>query len=161
MIAEVLEWDTGTSAEKSTRRSRGEALSAYFGKFNKKKVTDIQRKDVVDFLNEQAEHYSESSSRTMRTVLRKVLNFAVQNLYIERPYGWLENIPLDEAHGRKVVRSELTPEQSLGIISRLKEPWDTFALLIALLGRRSEEAAPLQPDDLDHEFVLHFRRIIY
>ncbi len=46
-------------------------------------------------------------------------------------------------------------------MSRLKNPWDTFALLIALLGRRSEEAAPLQPHDLDDDCVLHFRRIIY
>jgi integrase len=97
----------------------------------------------------------------MRTLLRKTLNYAVQNQYIVRPYGWLDKIPLAEAHGRKVVRTELTPEQSLGIIGRLKEPWDTFALLIALLGRRSEEAAPLQPHDLDDDYVLHFRRIIY
>lgn len=47
-----------------------EALSAYFGKLNKKRIADIQRKDVVNFLNEQAERYSESSLRTMRTVLK-------------------------------------------------------------------------------------------
>jgi integrase len=138
-----------------------EALSAYFGNFNGKKIADIQRKDVVTFLNEQAEHYSESSLRSMRTVLRKTLNFAVQNQYIVRPHGWLDKIALAEAHGRKVVRTELTPEQSLGIIGRLKPPYDTFALLLACLGRRSEEAAPLQPHDLDGDCVLHFRRIIY
>lgn len=97
----------------------------------------------------------------MRTVLRKTLDFAVQSQYIVRPYGWLDKIPLAEAHGRKIVRTELTPEQSLGIIGRLKSPLDTFALLIALLGRRGEEAARLQPHDLDDDCVLHFRRIIY
>jgi integrase len=137
-----------------------EALSAYFRKFNKKKIGDIQRKDVVNFLNEQAERYSESSLRSMRTVLRKTLNFAVQNQYIVRPHGWLGKIALAEAHGRKVVRTELTPQQSLGIIGRLKAPFDTFALLLACLGRRSEEAAALQPHDLDDDCVLHFRRII-
>ena len=135
-------------------------MSAYFGKFNKKKLADIQRKDVVNFLNEQAERYSESSLRSMRTVLRKTLNFAVQNQYIVRPHGWLDKIALAEAHGRKVTRTELKPEQSLGIIRRLKEPLDTFALLTALLGRRSEEVAPLQLHDLDDDYVLHFRRII-
>jgi site-specific recombinase XerD len=137
-----------------------EALSAYFRKLNKKKIADIQRKDVVNFLNEQAERYSESSLRSMRTVLRKTLNFAVQNQYIVRPHGWLDKIALAEAHGRKVIRTELTPQQSLGIIGRLKAPFDTFALLLACLGRRSEEAAPLQPHDLDDDCVLHFRRII-
>src|ERR1700730_9321863 len=137
-----------------------DALSAYFGKFNKKKLVDIQRKDVVNFLNEQAERYSESSLRSMRTVLRKTLNFAVQNQYIVRPHGWLDKIALAEAHGRKVVRTELTPRQSLGIIGRRKAPFDTFALLLACLGRRSEEAAPLQPHDLDDDCVLHFRLII-
>lgn len=81
----------------------------------------------------------------MRTVLRKTLDFAVQNQYIVRPYGWLDKIPLTEAHGRKIVRTELTPEQSLGIIGRLKSPLDTFALLIALLGRRGEEAVRCSP----------------
>lgn len=138
-----------------------EALSAYFGKFNKKKLADIQRKDVVNFLNEQAERYSESALKTMRTVLRKTLNFAGQNQYIVRPHGWLDKIALAEAHGRKVVRTELTPEQSLRIMDRLKEPWSTFALLVAFLGHRSEEAAPLQPYDLDDGYVLHFTRIIY
>jgi len=136
-----------------------EALSAYFSKLNKKKLVDIQRKDVVNFLNEQAERYSESSLRSMRTVLRKTLNFAVQNQYIVRPHGWLDKIALADAHGRKVVRTELTPQQSLGIIGRLKAPFDTFALLLACLGRRSEEAAALQPHDLDDDCVLHFRRI--
>jgi integrase len=122
---------------------------------------DIQRKDVINFLNEQAERYSESSLRSMRTVLRKTLNFAVQNQYIVRPYGWLDKIALAEAHGRKVTRTELKPEQSRGTIDRLKEPHATFALLLACLGRRSEEAAPLQPHDLDDDCVLHFRRILY
>ncbi len=138
-----------------------EALSAYFADFNGKKLADIQRRDVINFLHKQAEHYPESALKTMRTVLRKILHFAIQNQYIVRPYGWLDKIALAEAHGRKVVRTELTSEQSLGIMDRLKEPWDTFALLVALLGRRSEEAAPLQPHDLDDNNVLHFRRIIY
>jgi hypothetical protein len=80
----------------------------------------------------------------------------VQNQYIVRPHGWLDKIALAEAHGRKVVRTELTPQQSLGIIGRLKAPFDTFVLLLACLGRRSEEAAALQPHDLDDDCVLHF-----
>jgi len=162
LVKEWIEIDGPGIRKKSqtTFEHYTEALSAYFGKFNNKKLADIQRKDVVNFLNEQAERYSESSLRSMRTVLRKTLNFAVQNQYIVRPYGWLDKIALAEAHGRKVTRTELKPEQSLGIIRRLKEPLDTFALLTALLGRRSEEVAPLQPDDLDDHCVLHFRRII-
>ncbi|HEX6805269.1 MAG TPA: tyrosine-type recombinase/integrase [Terriglobales bacterium] len=163
LVKEWIEVD-GPGIRKKSRNTfehYTEALSAYFGKFNSKKLVDIQRKDVITLLNEQAERYSESVLKTMRTVLRKTLNYAVQNQYIVRPYGWLDKIPLAEAHGRKVVRTELTPEQSLGIIDRLKEPWDTFALLVALLGRRGEEAAALQPHDLDGDHVLHFRRIIY
>lgn len=163
LVKEWIEIDGPGIRKKSqtTFEHYAEALSAYFGKFNKKRLVDIQRKDVITLLNEQAERYSESVLRTMRTVLRKTLNFAVQNQYIVRPYGWLDEIALPEAHGRKVTRTELTREQSLGIIGRLKEPWGTFALLIALLGRRSEEVAPLQPHDLDDDYVLHFRRIMY
>ena len=78
-----------------------------------------------------------------------------------RPHGWLDKIALAEAHGRKVIRTELKPEQTRGIIDRLKEPRGTFALLLACLGRRSEEAAALQPHDLDDDCVFHFRRIMY
>ncbi len=46
-------------------------------------------------------------------------------------------------------------------LSEVGEPWSAFALLIAPLGRRSEEAAALQPSDLDDDYVLHFQRIIY
>jgi len=161
LVEEWKETDAPAIIKKSqtTFEHYEEALSAYFDDFNQKKLADIQRKDVVNFLNKQAGRYSESSLRSMRTVLRKTLNFAVQNQYIVRPYGWLDKIALAEAHGRRVVRTELTPQQSLGIIGKLKAPFDTFALLLACLGRRSEEAAALQANDLDDDCVLHFRRI--
>ncbi|GEM_PF-5853401 len=104
MVEEWKETDGPGIREKSqtTFEHYKEALSAYFRKFNKKKIGDIQRKDVVNFLNEQAERYSESSLRSMRTVLRKTLNFAVQNQYIVRPHGWATS---NQRQRRSVCRS--------------------------------------------------------
>ena len=48
------------------------------------------------------------SDRTRRP--RKTLNFAVQNQYIVRPYGWLDGIALAKAGGRKVTMIELVPQ---------------------------------------------------
>lgn len=49
----------------------------------------------------------------------------------------------------------------MGIIGRLEEPYQTLALLVALTGRRIEEAIGIQPGDLDDQNVLHIRRVIY
>jgi len=78
-----------------------------------------------------------------------------------RSHGWLDKIALAEAHGRKVVRTGLTPQAEPWHYRQTESAFDTFALLLACLGRRSEEAAVLQPHDLDDDCVLHFRRIIY
>jgi integrase len=56
---------------------------------------------------------------------------------------------------------QLEPEQTLAIIAQLKEPYATLVLFLASVGRRIEEAAGLQPGDLDSDNILHIRRIIY
>jgi integrase len=63
--------------------------------------------------------------------------------------------------GRKIVRTELEPSQTLGIVQRLKEPYATLVLFEGLCGRRIEEAIGIKPTDLDENNVLHIRRVIY
>ena len=60
-----------------------------------------------------------------------------------------------------MVRTELQPAQTLGIIQRLKEPYSTLVMLLGHCGRRIEEAIGIKPTDLDDNDVLHIRRIIY
>jgi integrase len=63
--------------------------------------------------------------------------------------------------GRKLVRADLTPQQTLAIIAELEEPYATLVLFLSMAGRRIEEAIGLKPRDLDDDDILHIRRIIY
>jgi integrase len=129
--------------------------------FKDRLISVIQRKDVQLLLNEQARKYGESTLRSIKVALRKVLLYAEVNAYIERPTGWLNRIALAEAYGRSVARVELTPEQKRAIIDRLPEPYATLMLAIALLGLRIQAAIGIQPNDLDGENVLRIRHVLY
>jgi len=125
-------------------------------------VRTITRKSIQDFLTKQAKKYSKSYVKSMRVTLCMTLAWAEQNGYLQQPNGWLEGIRLPRAFGgRKVVRTELLPEQTDQFVSRLKEPYSTLVLLLASVGIRGEAAIGLQPADLDAKNVLHVRRVIY
>jgi integrase len=125
-------------------------------------VASIQREDITNLLNSQAAKYSRSSLRSMRLVVTMTLAWAERNSLIKRSNGWLDGIKLPrKTGGRKVVRTELEPSQTLGIVQQLKEPYSTLVLFLSLCGRRIEEAIGLKPTDLDDNNVLHIRRVIY
>ena len=131
-------------------------------KWKDRSIDSIQREHITNLLNSQAAKYSKSSLRSMRLVLCMTLGWAERNGYIKRPTGWLDRIKLPrKTGGRKVVRTELEPEQTRGITQRLKEPYSTLVLFLGLCGRRIEEAIGIKPTDLDANNVLHIRRVIY
>jgi integrase len=91
-----------------------------------------------------------------------VLRYAERNSLIVRPAGWLDGIRLPREHGgRKIVRTQLEPAQTLAIIGHLPEPCATLALFLAMTGKRGEEAVGIQPEDLDSNNILHIRRVVY
>jgi hypothetical protein len=61
--------------------------------------------------------------------------------------------------GKKVICTELKPEQTLAFVERMKEPCSTLVLLVALSGLRGEEAVGFKPADLAPNHVLHIRRV--
>jgi integrase len=161
----VEEWKAteGMTLGNSTLANYSNALRAYviptFGSID---IRTITRKIIQDFLVMQAKKYGQSALKTMRLVMRMTLAWAEQNGYLEQPNGWLEGIRLPRrVAGRKVVRTELTPQQTLEFVSRMEEPYSTLVLLLASIGLRGEAAIALQAGDLDSENVLHVRRIIY
>ena len=183
MIAEIMNPGAVTSTAKSMRysdlvekwkRSEGPAMSnntlkhysdalrAYvLPTWKDYAIDSIQREDITNLLNSQAAKYSRSSLKSMRLVLVMTLTWAERNGYITRPTGWLDGIRLPrKTGGRKVVRTELEPSQTLGIIQRLKEPYSTLVLFLGLCGRRIEEAIGIKPTDLENDNVLHIRRVI-
>jgi integrase len=105
--------------------------------------------------------YGESTLRSIRVALRKVLLCAEVNGHVQRSVGWLNRICLAEAHGRSVTRVKLTPEQTLAIVANLPEPYATLVVTMALLGLRIQAAIGIQPGDLDGDNVLRIRRVLY
>jgi len=139
------------------------ALRAYvLPTFADRTLDSIQREDITTLLNSQAKKYSKSSLRSMRLVMCMTLAWAEKNSYVQRPTGWLDGIRLPKkTAGRKVVRTELEPEQTLAIIAQLEEPYATLVLFLSLCGRRIEEAIGVKPTDLDSDNILHIRRVVY
>jgi integrase len=162
-LVEKWKASEGVTLGRSTLAHYANALrSTVLPTFKDRTLDSIQREDISKLLNSQAKKYSESSLRSMRLVMCMTLAWAEKNSYIQRPTGWLSAIRLPKkTGGRKVVRTELEPEQTLAIIAQLKEPYATLVLFLASVGRRIEEAAGLQPGDLDSDNILHIRRIIY
>lgn len=161
----VEEWKAteGMTLGNSTLANYSNALRAYvIPTFADTDIRTITRKTIQDFLVVQAKKYGQSSLKTMRLVLRMTLAWAEQNGYVQQPNGWLVGIRLPKKFGgRKVVRTELMPEQTLEFVSRMEDPYSTLVLLLASVGLRGEAAIGLQPGDLDAKNVLHVRRIIY
>lgn len=130
--------------------------------FKNRTIDSIQREDITALLNLQAKKYGRSSLRSLRLVVTMNMSWAERNGYIERPHGWLHGIRLPKkVAGRTIVRTELEPEQTLSIIAKMKEPYATLVMFLAMLGRRIEEAVGIKPTDLDEHNVLHIRRVIY
>lgn len=161
----VAKWERseGPAMGESTMDHYSNALRAYvLPTWKDYRIDSIQREDISNFLNSQAAKYSRSSLKSMRLVLGMTLAWTEKNGYIKRPTGWLDGIRLPrKTGGRKVVRTELEPSQTLGISQHLKEPYTTLVLFLGLCGRRIEEAIGIKPTDLDENNVLHIRRIIY
>ena len=161
-LVEKWKRSEGPAMSDNTLKHYSDALRAYvLPTWKDYAVDSIQREDVTNLLNSQAAKYSRSSLKSMRLVVIMTLTWAERNGYITRPTGWLEGIRLPrKTGGRKVVRTELEPSETLGIVQRLKEPYSTLVLFLGLCGRRIEEAIGIQPTDLDENDVLHVRRVI-
>jgi len=153
----------GAALGKTTFEHYKNALNAYvLPKWRDRAADTLNREAIQTFLVNQAEKYSRSSLKSMRLVIVMVLGWAERNGDINRPVGWLQNIRLPrKCGGSKRVRTVLTPENTLGIIASLKEPYDSLVMFVAMLGRRIEEATGIQPGDLDDANVLRIRRVVY
>jgi integrase len=165
----VEEWKAaeGATLDDSTFDNYSNSLRAcVLPTFKDTDIRTIIRKTVQDFLVLQAKKYGQSSLKTMRLVLAMTLGWGEQNGYFHgspaHPNGWLEGIRIPKKFGgRTVARTELTPEQTLEFVSRMKDPYSTLVLLLASVGLRGEAAIALRPGDLDAENVLRVMQVIY
>jgi excisionase family DNA binding protein len=142
-----------TTAEYYKKELRNHVVPA----FGARKVSSIGRYDVESFLAERAGKFCRNTLRGMRVSLGRVLGWAVA-------CGWLERNPcagvkLPQA-GQKVVRNVLSPEQTIAIAGKLREPYSTLVLFLAVTGLRVGEAVGIQWGDFDGN-TLHVSRRIY
>ncbi len=150
----------GPTMKATTLSHYRNALRAYVVPvFGKRKIATINREDLQIFLAQQSARYSPSALRSMRVVLSLTLGWAVQ-------CGWLERNPCSgmrlpqQAAGKRVTRTVLTPEQVIAISQKLREPYATLVLFLATTGLRVGEATAVKWSDFDDN-VLHVTRRIY
>lgn len=162
-VAKRWEQSEGPGLGETSRRHYVGALRAYvLPTLGERKLADIQRQTLTDLLNAKAKKYSRSSLKSMRLVMQMTLLWAERNGLIVRAAGWLAGIRLPrECGGRKIVRTQLEPGQTLAIVGHLCEPYATLALFLAMTGKRGEEAVGIQPEDLYSNNILHIRRVVY
>jgi integrase len=159
-LAKRWENAEGSTMKATTLHHYKNALRAYvLPKFGERKVTEINREDIQNFLAEKARKYSESTLRSMRVVLGLTLGWA-------NNCGWIEKNPCTRIKlpkrtgGRRVTRTVLTAGQMNAIAEKLKEPYATLILFLAATGLRIGEAVAIKWTDFRNN-LLHVTRRIY
>jgi integrase len=159
-LAKRWENAEGSTMKATTLHHYKNALRAYvLPKFGERKITEINREDIQNFLAEKARKYSESTLRSMRVVLGLTLGWA-------NNCGWLEKNPCTRVKlpkrtgGRRVTRTVLTAGQMNAIAEKLKEPYATLILFLAATGLRIGEAVAIKWTDFRNN-LLHVTRRIY
>jgi len=112
-------------------------------------IQSITRHDIQLFLNAQAKNYSRSSIRGMQTVLQIILGYAFEEKLISTYPCVKIKCPVVTNTKRCVKRAELSEQQKLAIVARMKEPYTTFTLLFARTPVRVEDAAGMKITDLE------------
>ncbi len=124
--------------------------------FGQKEVAGIGRYDVETFLAERAQMYCRNTLRGMRVSLGRVLSWAVA-------CGWIEKNPCSGIKlpraGKRIIRTILQPEQTIAIAKRLREPYATLVLFLAVTGLRIGEAIAIKWTDFDGDVLRICRRI--
>ena len=101
--------------------------------------------------------YCRNTLRGMRASLGLVLSWAVEHEWLEK--NPCSGVKLPQA-GERIVRTILTPAQVSDIARKLKEPYATLILFLAVTGLRIGEAVGIKRSDFDGD-ILRVRRRIY
>jgi integrase len=125
--------------------------------FGEKQISAITRFDVESFLADRGRMYCRNTLRGMRASLGRVLSWAVEHEWLEK--NPCSGVKLPQA-GERIVRTILTPAQVSDIASKLKEPYATLILFLAVTGLRIGEAVGIKRSDFDGD-ILRVRRRIY
>ena len=126
--------------------------------FGNREIASIGREDIQVLLAEQAPKYAKNTLRGIRVSLSKVLTWAVESNWLEK--NPCSNIKLPDAGKEKTVHRPLKAEQVIAIAERLKEPYSTLVLFLAVTGLRIGEAIGVKWSDFDGD-VLTVSRTIY
>lgn len=126
--------------------------------FGNQQVASITRENVQVFLAEQAPKYTRNTLRGMRVSLGKVLTWAMDNDWLEK--NPCSKLKLPNAGVSQRKHKPLTVEQISAIVEKLKEPYATLVLFLAVTGLRIGEAIGIRWADFDGD-MLTVSRTIY
>jgi integrase len=120
-------------------------------------IAKLGRYEIELFLAAKSKQYAKNTLRELRSSLSRVLSWAAANNWIEK--NPVQGIKLPKGTGKAITRTVLTPEQVTAISSKLKEPYATLILFLAVTGLRIGEAVGVQWADFDGEVLTVQRRV--
>jgi integrase len=123
----------------------------------KNQISKLSRYEIELFLAAKGKQFAKNTLKEIRTSLSRVLSWAEANSWIEK--NPVKGIKLPHGTGKKIVRNVLTPDQTKAIAERLKEPYATLVLLLAVTGLRIGEATGIQWGDFKGGVLTVQRRI--
>ena len=156
----VTRWQAAVvpSLKTSTADVYNNAIRLYLlPAFGDKDISTINREAVELFLAKQARTYCRSTLGIMRVALLKLFGWALSNELVEK--NVVSRVKLPKA-GKRIQRAVLTPEQVRALASKLREPYATLVLFLAITGLRISEALAVQHSDIRGN-MLHVSRRVY
>lgn len=126
--------------------------------FGRREITSIKREDIQIFLAEQAPKCTRNTLRGMRVSMGKLLTWAVDSDWLEK--NPCSNVKLPNARKEETIHRPLKAEQVIAISGKLKEPYSTLVLFLAVTGLRIGDAIGIKWSDFDGD-VLTVSRTIY
>ncbi|MDE7416312.1 MAG: site-specific integrase [Lachnospiraceae bacterium] len=158
------EWLTG-----KRNGTKGNTLKTYKSyyykhvspKIGSRKVQQIERREILTFQKDIAEHLSVSTCNTVLKMLKVVLNDAVQDAVISKsPADGIKALKDTDTKAAETYHRALTEQEQKDIMQEMAN--DYYYELVSLLlctGMRSGEAAALTWDDIDYkQNVIHITK---
>lgn len=131
--------------------------------FGKRKLVDIEKREIVRFQQELSENYKASTVNLIFVNLKSILNSAVVDGILERsPAAGIKPMKESGEQASKTSHRALTEEEQGQFMKYAREEWlyELFSFLLCT-GMRIGEAAALTWNDIDHvKNVIHVTKTV-
>lgn len=141
-------------------KSQYKRISSVLGK---RKVSKIERREVLELQKKIAEAYNNTTSNTAVTLLKNILNEAVvDEILFKNPANGIKKLKVEKKKASESYHRGLTEREQIEFMNEAKDNfyYELFALLLST-GMRYGEAAALTWNDIDYKAnVIHITKTV-